>query len=456
MSDELSRTFLGSGPAGFGVSPVMGSVLTAWDPVTYANTVSDGAYKYTDCLVLNPAQLVLGRVLLLFTPAGPVILGNSYQRQTTTTGGGTGGTGGTGGSAGGTGGGGTPSSANPVDMVDTLDVAFTGSNGKASTYHRFAAGLPHDQAIGLVVHLHGDGAFEYDNPTSVYMLGGTSGIVRQAKARKMLCIAPLSPDTTGEVTWWEAGAANSVYLRDLITSVYAKYPNIDKGRVWFATYSGGSQQFTEYWMPQFSSTMSGGGAMIFGGGADPGDVSSPVSETLYADALKARFPMIWYTGLDDDGTLEANSPGLYDALSDSQSGRAHYQGKGFTTTLNNPAGVNHHIDETTAGFGPIFGQYLHAKDAASVATGTATRSSSTAATWTGTVTNTPAVTFRLSATAFGTQQGFWEIGAVSLTDRTVSITTAGLTPGTPYFWQLEIGGEVAHGTVLASGSVPGS
>jgi hypothetical protein len=31
-TDELSRTFLGSGPGGYGVSTVMGAILTAWDP----------------------------------------------------------------------------------------------------------------------------------------------------------------------------------------------------------------------------------------------------------------------------------------------------------------------------------------------------------------------------------------------------------------------------------------
>lgn len=81
MSDELSRTFLGSGPAGYGVSPVMGAVLTVWNyPTDYGNLVTDGAYTFTDCLVLNPSLLQLGRVLLLFTPGGPVILGNTYQK----------------------------------------------------------------------------------------------------------------------------------------------------------------------------------------------------------------------------------------------------------------------------------------------------------------------------------------------------------------------------------------
>jgi len=443
VADDLSRTLLGSGPAGYGVSTVMGAVLTAWDPTTYANTVTDGAFRYTDCLVLHPTQLVLGRVLLMFTPSGPVILGNSYKRIPTS------------------GGTTTPpppaQNANPADMVDTLDVAFTGSNGLASTYHRYAAGLPHDQRIGLLVQLHGDGAFEIENPDSVYMLGGDEGIVRQARARKMLCVAALTPDfADADVTWWEDGEANAVYLRDLILSVYARYPNINRGRVWFATYSGGSQQLTQFFMPVHSSTMAGGGAMIFGGGGDLASSGDPQVEGVYADALKAGFPMVWYTGLDDDGTLEANSPGLYDALTDSQEGSAHYNGKGFRTTLVNPAGVNHHIDETTNGFGPLLGQYLHTLDAAAVATGTATRSSSSAATWTGTVTNAPAATFRLSSTAFGTQEGFWETLPVTLTDQTLTVTTSGLTPGTPYFWQLEIGGATTHGTVLAAGTVPGS
>ena len=80
MADELSRTFLGSGPAGYGVSTVMGAVLTAWDPVTYANTVTDGAYTFTDCLVLHPSLLQTGRVALYMTPAGPLILGNTFQK----------------------------------------------------------------------------------------------------------------------------------------------------------------------------------------------------------------------------------------------------------------------------------------------------------------------------------------------------------------------------------------
>lgn len=79
-SADLTRLFLGPGPSGYGTSLVMGAMLTAWDAVTYANTVTDGAYTFTDCMVLNPSLLVTGRVALLMTPGGPLILGNTYQR----------------------------------------------------------------------------------------------------------------------------------------------------------------------------------------------------------------------------------------------------------------------------------------------------------------------------------------------------------------------------------------
>lgn len=87
-ADDLSRTFLGSGPAGYGVSLVMGAVLTEWnypgpDPLNpdYGNVVTDGAYVFRDCLVCcKPSELVLGRVLLARGDAGMVIMGNSYQR----------------------------------------------------------------------------------------------------------------------------------------------------------------------------------------------------------------------------------------------------------------------------------------------------------------------------------------------------------------------------------------
>lgn len=343
-----------------------------------------------------------------------------------------------------------PTAASPSDMVDTLDIPFLSSNQRASSYHVYAANLPYNAPVGLVIQLHGDDAFEYHNPTSTYSYGGTSGHVNQARYRNMIFVGAWTPDRVGTETWWEAGTANSIYLRDLILYLYRKYPNINRRRVYFATHSGGSQQLAQYFMPAHSSVLRGGGAFITGGGGVP-----LVYEQSYAAGLLSRFRMKWYTGLLDNGTVEANSPGLYDALSDSQAAAPYYAGKGFTTVLANPSGVDHNIDTTTAGFGPIFGQWLHTVDAAAVATTTsATRDTTTAATWTGTVTNAPAVTFRVSSSAFGTQAGIRSTVAVDFNTRVATATISTLTAGVGYFWQVEIGGSTTHGTVLTSGTVP--
>jgi chitosanase len=58
----------------------LGATLTAWDPATYANTVAIGSsVSYSNLPVLNPAGVQLGRVMLAYTDAGPVILGPIYQ-----------------------------------------------------------------------------------------------------------------------------------------------------------------------------------------------------------------------------------------------------------------------------------------------------------------------------------------------------------------------------------------
>lgn len=78
-ADPLAATFLGDGPSGYGTSTVMGMYLKAWNPTTFECTVSDGAYTYTNCLVLNPGNLVLGRVAVLIPAGGaPLVLGNTY------------------------------------------------------------------------------------------------------------------------------------------------------------------------------------------------------------------------------------------------------------------------------------------------------------------------------------------------------------------------------------------
>lgn len=74
---ELAKLLLPTPDAG--TLPVFGGYLLAWDAVTYANTVSGGAQQYTNLACIAPTLLAVGPVLLLSTPARPIILGRLYQ-----------------------------------------------------------------------------------------------------------------------------------------------------------------------------------------------------------------------------------------------------------------------------------------------------------------------------------------------------------------------------------------
>lgn len=79
LSDNLARQLLGA-PDG-GTLLVYGAYLTAWDAVTRENTVSTGAQTFTNLPCVNPTQLAVGPVLLVDTPAAPIILGRIYTAE---------------------------------------------------------------------------------------------------------------------------------------------------------------------------------------------------------------------------------------------------------------------------------------------------------------------------------------------------------------------------------------
>jgi len=335
---------------------------------------------------------------------------------------------------------------------DLMNQSFTASNGLSSRYHIFAAGVPRTHAVGLVMQFHGDGAYEFKNPTSSWSLGGPSGIVAQAKARGMLTIAALSPDKVGSVTWWEQGNANADYARDLIkAAAFSKY-DIDTNNIWLVGYSGGAQFITQFFLPKYSSMIHGGGSIVFGGGGVPRVTVSPFSA-----ALKTRFHMHWYTGLDDNG---ANG---YNALRDARAGSAYYKGKGFPETLESPAGINH----DNINFGKVVGGQLAKYPASPTPTprstpkpkpkpkpGTVQRPHTiTAARLGAAVTlNVPAgtarTTFRVSKSPFGTQVGWYLYTTRTGRNIRLAIRTS-LRPGTRYYYRVE---RNSQSNVIASGT----
>ncbi len=233
-------------------------------------------------------------------------------------------------------------------FTDRTNVSFTASNGLTSKYHVYAAGLPRTAPVGLLLQFHGDGAYEFNNPTSSYSLGGTSGIVAQARRHGMITVPVLTPDTVGSVTWWESGSQNADFVRDLLRYLFTQY-DVDTGRIWLVGYSGGAQFVTQFFLPKYSSLIGGGGAVVFGGGGVPRVTVQP-----FAAGLVGAFPMHWYTGLLDDGR-----GGTYNALADARAGSAWYANRGFRTSLATPSGVGHAL---SGRFGAVVGAQLDLYD----------------------------------------------------------------------------------------------
>lgn len=233
-------------------------------------------------------------------------------------------------------------------MVDATNQSFTDSGGLAGQYHIWGAGLPGNGA-GLVVHFHGDAAYEHLNPTDEYCFAGNRGMRAVAKAKGYVLVSALAPDTTGTVTWWEAGARNATYMAQLLDFLVTTY-HLNRSKIWLSGYSGGAQFISYHFVPPYGAAkITGGGAVILGGG-----VGGAPNPTGWTTAFKNAFPMNWITGGQDDGTY---SPDGYDALTDANAGRSYYAGQGFTTTLTVPPGWDHEID---GAFGPVLDDFLPA------------------------------------------------------------------------------------------------
>lgn len=328
-------------------------------------------------------------------------------------------------------------------FTDRTFQTFTASNGLTSQYHIYAAGLSQSAALCVVFEFHGDGAYEFKNPTSAYSLGGADGIVAKSRQHGCLTVPVLTPDTVGTPTWWEDGAANALYVRDLISKIKTDY-NINTKRIWLVGYSGGSQLITQYYLPTYSSTVDGGSAVMFGGGG----VAYKVTEKPYAPSLVSGFHMHWYTGADDNGSGSGDG---YNALADAKAGDAHFASLGFATSHEYPANTAHALNGR---FGAVVAQQLELFDGA--ATGP------TAVAWAHTIApartgatltvNIPSgvtrTTFRVSATPFGTQTGFYTYTTLNGADSTLALTS-NLTAGRNYYYQIETG---TDRTVQASGT----
>ena len=235
-----------------------------------------------------------------------------------------------------------------LPYTDRTYVSHTG-NGLTSTYHAWADGIAPasgDTAPGLLIWLHGDGAYEhanFDDPGFEYVFEGATGVRAVGKQRGYIVVSALAPDTTGTVTWWEGGQANTVYLQTLIEGLTAGY-GADPEKLVLAGYSGGAQHITWQYLDFQWNVARGRGSCVFSGGEAPDNARS------YSAALKATWRMKWVVGELDDA---AHSEEGFDARAAAEYAENDYRTNGFFTSIELVPGHGHNIDG-------LFGGYLAA------------------------------------------------------------------------------------------------
>ncbi|RSZ64469.1 hypothetical protein EAH68_05640 [Corynebacterium hylobatis] len=193
------------------------------------------------------------------------------------------------------------------------DFAGGHRGGTVGSYHLFTRGVDFSRPVGLLVHLHGDGAEEYHVP------GGLSAcLAAVAQTHNMITLIPRTPDLRS-MTWWRDLRRNVAWVDSLVAEVSAEYGVAD-GDTWWMGYSGGAELISYGLIPYRAESVTGGAIMLGGGGAPEG-VSPEVTPEL-----RESISLHWVTGLRDDGS-DPREP--FDAIAAAREGSQWYRERGF-------------------------------------------------------------------------------------------------------------------------------
>ena len=188
-------------------------------------------------------------------------------------------------------------------------------NGLTGQYHVIDGGVNTNKPVGLVMHLHGDGAREYHDPS-----GRTTCLAAVAASHNALLVVPRTPDRVQEPTWWENLKGNRDWLTSLVKDrILQDYP-VDRNRITWMGYSGGAEMLSYGILAGPRDLVTQGAALVGGGGA-PEALDKAATESQ-----RENMPLWWVTGEKDDGSTKS-AP--FDALSAAVSGADFYDDKGF-------------------------------------------------------------------------------------------------------------------------------
>ncbi|MEJ6550668.1 hypothetical protein PQI66_14060 [Corynebacterium sp. USCH3] len=205
----------------------------------------------------------------------------------------------------------------PADScrAEVRDVRYHGRSSQVYTYACEHSAAESATPRGVLVHLHGDGAGEFDTTATDPTLGELAQV---AASRDMVLVAPRTPDRHRGQTWWRALDRNVTWLTALVTDLLAEGHAggrpLDDGDVWWSGYSGGAEMLSYGILRSAPDLVSGGAVMMAGGGAPD---EFPVGA---AGALTA--PVRWSVGDRDDGTRSSDG---FDALGAARDGSVWYR-----------------------------------------------------------------------------------------------------------------------------------
>lgn len=201
--------------------------------------------------------------------------------------------------------------------------------GVTSSYRLSATGVDFSKPVRLVVRLHGDGGYEYNNPTR-----DLAAMQRSATNNNAIFLAPKAPSGGARnPSWWGNLDSNNMWLAGLMRErILPMYGLSGSDVTWFG-YSGGAEILTRTFIPR-NPDLVRDEAILVGGGTRPfGTDARRASRAAHQVGT-----LTFLTGRADNGTRYNQR---FNALRAAQGGESFYRSAGYNTRSYYPSGVDH-------------------------------------------------------------------------------------------------------------------